>query len=308
MPEHESSKYITFSERPTLRNPILITAFAGWNDAAEGATAALEFLLDTWEPPRFATLDPEEFYDFTETRPTVKLVQGEHRRIDWPANDFFYYIDPERSRDIVLLSGVEPALKWRTFAQAMLSVAQATGVTTLVSLGALLADVSHSRPSRVSVSATDKALRKRLEPFGSRGSKYEGPTGIISVVQDTCRRAGIPSASLWGHAPHYLSASPNPQVTLGMLRSLAHLLDLTLDLRELEEEAEGFVAQVNEAVAHDPEATSYIHMLEAQEDEDGDDERDDDAESYRRPSRGSSGGGLIQDVEDYLRRRRGDDE
>jgi proteasome assembly chaperone (PAC2) family protein len=303
----DRQKYLEFQERPTLRKPIMIAAFEGWNDAAEAASASMRFLQEAWGAPRFASIDPEEFYDFTETRPTVRLVDGRQRRIDWPANELYYHADQARDRDIVLLAGVEPQLKWRTFTRLLLDVAKDLGVTTFISLGALLADVPHARPSRVSVSATDEELRKRLGSLGTRGSRYEGPTGIVGVLQDACQEAGIPGASLWGHAPHYLSASPNPQVTLGILRRLDELLDLKLDLHELAEEAETFVAQVNEAVAQDPEATSFIRQLEAQDDEEDEDEED-EAETFRRPPRGSSTGGLIQDVEDFLRRRRGDEQ
>ncbi len=307
--QQDQSRHLEWSTRPTLRNPIMIAAFEGWNDAAEAATAALTFLRDSWHAQRFATIDPEEFYDFTETRPMVKLVRGVQRRIDWPANEFYYHADPARARDFVLLSAVEPQLKWRTFTRLVLGLALDLGVTTIVTLGALLADVPHGRPARVSVTATDEALRQRLGEQGARGSRYEGPTGIVGVLQDACGRAGIPGASLWGHAPHYLSASPNPQVELGILRRLDGLLDLELDLSELVDEAENFIAQVNEAVSRDPEATSYVRQLEAQDDEE-DDEEEEDAESHRRPrgpAGASGGGGLIQDVEDFLRRRRSDE-
>ena len=294
---------IEFSERPALRDPILIAAFKGWNDAAEAASSALEFLQEGWEAPRFAQIDPEEFYDFTETRPMVRMVGRSRRQIDWPANEFYYHRDPARSRDIILMLGVEPQLKWRAFNRLMLDVARQFGVTTFISLGALLAEVPHARPSRVSVTASDEALRARLGPQGSRASRYEGPTGIVGVLGDAFGKAGITGASLWGHAPHYLSASPNPQVTLGILRRLDGLLDLGLDLNELEEEARSFVAQVNEAIAQDPEAASFISALEAQDEDDDD---DDEGEGFRRPP--STGKGLIQDVEEFLRRRRSDED
>ena len=296
------SPLITFSERPELRDPIMLVAFEGWNDAAEAASSAVQHLRKAWEATRFATIDPEEFYDFAETRPMVRLVNRTERQIDWPANEFFYHRDPAGPRDYVLLLGVEPQLKWRTFTRLLLDTARGLGVTSLISVGALLADVPHARPARVSVSATDPALRARLGDEISRGSRYQGPTGIVGVLQDACAKAGIHGASLWGHAPHYLSASPNPQVTLGILHRLDTLLGLGLDLHELEEEAETFIAQVNEAVAQDPEASSYISMLEAHEDDDSDDDED-EGETFRRPRGGSGGQDLIQDVEEFLRRR-----
>jgi len=286
-------------ERPQLRKPIMIVAFEGWNDAAEAATSAVEHLQEAWDATPFVELDPEEFYDFTEVRPMVRMVNRNQREIDWPTNEFSYYRDAARDRDFILLLGVEPSLKWRRFTNAILDVVREYNVGTLITLGALLADVPHGRQSRVSVTASDEALRARLGKQVSRGSRYEGPTGIVGILQDACAKAGVHGASLWGHAPHYLSASPNPMVTLGILRRLDEILDLSLDLHELEAEAETFVAQVNEAVAHDPEATSYINSLESQDEDDDDDE---EGESSRRQR--NTGLGLIQDVEDFLRRRR----
>lgn len=315
MSPEDRSRYLTFDARPALRQPIMIVAFEGWNDAAEAASSALEFLIEHWHAPRFASIDPEEFYDFTETRPEVSLGANDQREIDWPANEFFYYCDARRAHDLILLAGVEPQLRWRTFTNTILDVAREFNVSAIVSLGALLADVSHSRPARVSVTATDEALRKKVRKGVERGSRYEGPTGIVGVLHEACRAAGINGASLWAHAPHYLSASPNPHVTLGVLRRLDDLLDLQLDLHEPREEADKFLAEVNEAVEHDPEATSYIHMLEAQDDEEADDDSDrerdnEDRDLFRRPRPGSgpTGGGLIQDVEEFLRRRRGREE
>jgi proteasome assembly chaperone (PAC2) family protein len=291
---------LIFKERPRLRRPIMIVAFEGWNDAAEGATSAVEFLQEAWDATPFAEIDPEEFYDFTEVRPTVRQVNRNQRQIDWPTNEFFYYHDPARDRDFILLLGVEPSLRWRRFIRAILDVVREYDVSALITLGALLADVPHGRQARVSVTATDEALKAKLGRQASRGSRYEGPTGIVGVLQDACAKAGVNGASLWGHAPHYLSASPNPMVTLGILRRLDDLLDLDLDLHELSSEAETFVAQVNEAVSHDPEATSYINSLESQSDDE--DEDDDEGESSRRSR--NTGLGLIQDVEEFLRRRR----
>jgi proteasome assembly chaperone (PAC2) family protein len=287
---------IIYSERPTLRKPILIVAFEGWNDAAEAATSAVEHLQEIWDATSFATLDPEEFYDFTEVRPTVRMVGQNQRQIDWPTNEFFYHRSPEHEQDFILLLGVEPSLKWRRFTEAIIKVAREAGVTTYVSLGALLSDVPHGREARVTVSATDPKLRERIGRVRG-GSRYEGPTGIVGVLHDAFTKAGIVGASMWGHAPHYLSASPNPVVTLGILRRLAEIFELELDLQELEGEATTFVSQVNEAVSRDPEASSYIHQLESQSDED----EDDDVEpTPRHPSTGKS---LIEDVEDFLRKR-----
>lgn len=311
MPPEDLSRYLMYDARPALRQPIMIVAFEGWNDAAEAASSALEFLIEHWHAPRFASIDPEEFYDFTETRPEVSLGENDRREIDWPANEFFYYCDARQPHDFVLLAGIEPQLRWRTFTNTIIAVAREFKVSAIVSLGALLADVAHSRRPRVSVTATDERLLNRVRGGSGRVSRYEGPTGIVGVLHEAFRTAGINGASLWAHAPHYLSASPNPHVTLGVLQRLDDLLDLHLDLQEPREEAEKFLAEVNEAVEHDPEATSYIHMLEAQEDEEDEADHDnEDRDLFRRPrpGSGSSSGGLIQDVEEFLRRRRGREE
>jgi len=292
---------LIISERPKLRRPIMLVAFEGWNDAAEGASSALEFLQDTWDTVPFAEIDAEEFYDFTEVRPMVRVDDNNERKIDWPANEFSYYRDPVRDQDFILFLGIEPSLKWKRFTRAMLDIIREFEVGTLITVGALLADVPHARPSRVNVTATDEELRARLGHQVARGSRYEGPTGIVGILTDACAKEGINGASFWGHAPHYLSASPNPMVTLGILRRLDELLELNLDLQELSGEADTFVAQVNEAVAHDPEASSYINSLETQNEDDEDDDED-DPETFRRAR--NTGKGLIQDVEDFLRRRR----
>ncbi len=293
-------------ERPHLRRPIMLVAFEGWNDAAEGATSALEFLEDAWDTTPFAEIDAEEFYDFTEVRPMVRLDDNNERWIDWPANEFSYYRNPDGERDFIIFLGVEPSLKWRRFTRAFLDVVREFEVSTLITVGALLADVSHGRPSRVNVTATDKALRARLGRQTAHGSRYEGPTGIVGILSDACAKAGVAGASFWGQAPHYLSASPNPMVILSILRRLDEVLELNLDLQELSGEADTFVAQVNEAVSQDPEATSYINSLEAQSDDDDDDEDEPNPETLRHQA--NTGKGLIQDVEDFLRRRRSTDE
>lgn len=292
-------------EHPQLRRPILLIAFEGWNDAAEGATSALEFLEEAWDTTPFAEIDAEEFYDFTEVRPMVRLDDNDERRIDWPANEFSYHRNPAGDRDFIIFLGVEPSLKWRRFTRAMMALVREFEVSTVITIGALLADVPHGRPSRVSVGATDKALRARLGKQATRPSRYEGPTGIVGVLSDACAKAGIGAASFWGQAPHYLSASPNPMVTLSILRRLDEVLDLGLDLQELSGEAETFVSQVNEAVSHDPEATSYINSLESQSDDDDDDDES-SPETFRHQA--NTGKGLIQDVEEFLRRRRSTDE
>lgn len=289
--------FMRIDHLPTLRSPTMIAAFAGWNDAAEVATGVVNHLVSAWSAESFATIDPEEFYDFTETRPHVRMVDPHQRQVDWPANTFYAYRDPHGQRDALLLVGVEPQLRWRTFTTGILDLAQQCGVASLVCIGGLLAEVTHTRPPRVSGSGTTPELLERVRAIGIEGSRYEGPTGIVGVLQDAARRLRLPSASLWGQVPHYLSATPNPQVMLALLEHLNQLLDLDLALDAQELEARRFAVQVDAALTRDPDAASYVRRLEEQEGED--DAPDDDA-----PSSLPSGDVVVRELEDFLRRRR----
>src|SRR5688572_13528927 len=233
------------ASRPSLRRPVLITAFRGWNDGGQGASLAAGFLARTWQAARFADIDPEEFFDFQATRPHVSLVEGVTRQIDWPDNAFYHAEIPGTDRDAMLLLGIEPNVRWRTF-------------TTLV------ADVPHTRPSPVTGSASDSELVERL---GLQASRYEGPTGIVGVLHDACKQAGIPSASLWAAVPHYVSLAPSPRAALALCRRLGELLGADLDTSELEEASEAYALQVSEAVASDPETAAYVEELEQRTEE-----------------------------------------
>ena len=203
-------------ERPSLDRPILVASFRGWNDGGQGATLATGYLAKLWGAERFAEIDPEGFFDFQATRPHVTLVDGMSRRIDWPENALFHAsVDGER--DAVLLMGVEPNLRWRTFTDLVVGLAKDLGVELVVTLGALLADVPHTRPAPVTGTASDPDLIERL---GLQASRYEGPTGIVGVLHDACRRAGIPSASLWAAVPHYVSLAPSPRAALALCEGL----------------------------------------------------------------------------------------
>lgn len=296
--------FMRIEHLPPLRSPIMIAAFAGWNDAAEVATGVVNHLVTTWSAQAFASIDPEEFYDFTQTRPQVRMVSPYERRIEWPANTFYAHVNPHGERDFVLLVGVEPQLRWRAFTTAILDLAQRCGVTSLVCIGGLLAEVTHSRPARVSGSGTTPELLARVRGIGVEGSRYEGPTGIVGVLQDAARRIRLPSASLWGQVPHYLSATPNPQVLLALLQRLDQLLDLGLDLGPQELEARRFAVQVDAALTRDPDAASYVRRLEEQERQE--DER---AMSDHEGGEGlPSGEVVVRELEDFLRRRRTQDE
>jgi proteasome assembly chaperone (PAC2) family protein len=293
--------YFTLHDRPQLRAPVLVATFQGWNDAAEAASAAVRFMVDAWSAPVVATLDPEEFFDFTQTRPRVRLLDGLHRVIDWPALELFAHADAELERDVVLLVGHEPQLRWRTFVDELLAVVAQLGVRQAVLLGALLADVPHTRPIRITGSTPDEALYKQLQQMSIAFSRYEGPTGIVGVVQDACNRRGIPAASLWGNVPHYITASPNPQVSAALLRQLDELLNLHLNLRLLEGQARRFRQRVDEAIGHSPEASAYVRELEGRAE--GDEETPPPG-----PSQLPTGPEVVRALEEFLRQQRTDED
>ncbi len=220
------------SERPTLRDPVLIAAFRGWNDGGQGASLAGGYLARSWDAKRFAQVEPEGFYDFQATRPQVSLVDGLTRRIDWPENVFLHAPIPGLERDAVLLLGVEPNLRWRTFTDLVMGLSGELGVGLMITLGSLLADVPHTRPAPVTGSASDQKL---VEKLGLSASRYEGPTGIVGVLHDACKRAEIPSVSFWAAVPHYVSLTPSPRAAKALCDRLADLLGGTIDTAELEE-------------------------------------------------------------------------
>src|SRR5918997_438393 len=229
--------------RPELRRPVLITAFRGWNDGGQGASLAAGFLARTWGAARFADIDPENFFDFQATRPHVSLVDGVTRQIDWPDNAFYHAAIPGTDRDALLMLGVEPNVRWRTFSELVTGLAVDLGVELVVTLGSLLADVPHTRPAPVTGSATDPELVERL---GLEASRYEGPTGIVGVLHDACKSAGVPSVSFWAAVPHYVSLTPSPRAALALCERLAELLGTEIDSGELSEAVDGYVEQVSE--------------------------------------------------------------
>jgi proteasome assembly chaperone (PAC2) family protein len=259
---------LRISERPDLSRPVLVTAFRGWNDGGQGASLAAGFLAKAWRASRFAEIDPEEFYDFQVSRPHVSLVDGVTRRLDWPDNAFYHAAIPELDRDAVLLLGIEPNTRWRRFTELIVGLSQDLGVELVVSLGSLLADVPHTRPSPVTGSATEERL---IEQYGLQGSRYEGPTGIVGVLHDACRNAGLDSVSLWAAVPHYVSLAPSPRAALALCQRLGELLGSPVEAGELEEAVETYSEQVTEAVSADPETQAYVEQLEQRTDELGPD-------------------------------------
>jgi proteasome assembly chaperone (PAC2) family protein len=249
--------------RPELTRPVLIGAFRGWNDGAQAASLAAGYLAKTWEAERFADVDPEEFFDFQATRPHVSLEEGMTRRIEWPETAFYHARPDGLDRDIVLLLGIEPNLRWRTFSDLLIDLTRELGVELMITLGALLADVPHTRPSPVTGSASDPELVERL---GLSTSRYEGPTGIVGVLHDACKRAEIPSASLWAAVPHYVSLTPSPRAAVALCQRLGDLVGVEVDVTELEEAAKTYEEQVSEAVASDEETAAYVEELERRAD------------------------------------------
>src|SRR5579859_4498109 len=242
-----------------LRAPALICAFKGWNDAADAASSAITFVAGALGARRFAKIDPEEFYDFQSARPQVKLVDGESRQIVWPATELYEARVPRAPRDLILLVGTEPSMRWRTFTNVIVELAEAVGAQLVVTLGALLADVPHTRPVSVNGLASDPVLISRL---GLSRTTYEGPTGIIGVLHAACQQDGLPSASLWAAVPHYVAATPNPKASLALVRKLEGLLGVVVDAGELETAAGDYERQVNAAVQSDPDVQAFVERLE----------------------------------------------
>jgi predicted ATP-grasp superfamily ATP-dependent carboligase len=257
---------IVWDRRPDgLRAPALVCAFKGWNDAADSASAAVTFMGSSLGAERFAAIDPEEFCDFQNTRPTIRLVEGRHREIVWPESEFYEARIPRAPRDLVLLVGHEPSYRWRTFSQTIVELAEALGVQLVVTLGALLADVVHTRPTSITGLASDESLVERLD---LRSASYEGPTGITGVLHAACAEAGIPSASLWAAVPHYIAATPNPKAALALVRRLEGLVGVSVDASELEGAAADYERQVNLAVQSDPDVQAFVERLEAAAEDD----------------------------------------
>ncbi len=255
---------LRIDHRPELERPILVAAFRGWNDGAQAASLAAGYLAKTWGAERFADVDPENFFDFQATRPHVSLEEGLSRRIDWPETAFYHARPEGLDRDIVLLLGIEPNLRWRTFTDLVVGLARDVGIELLITLGALLADVPHTRSAPVTGSASDKELVERL---GLSASRYEGPTGIVGVIHDECGKSGIPSASLWAAVPHYVSLTPSPRGALALCERLGDVLGIQIEAEELEEAARNYEEQVSEAVASDEETAAYVDELERRSDQ-----------------------------------------
>ena len=282
---------IAWTDKPKLRRPALVAAFKGWNDAGESASAALGFLLEQFDGDPIATIDPEEFYDFTAVRPTVTLSEGMSRVIEWPENALHACRIPGAERDLIVLQGIEPSLRWKAFCNLVIDACRELEVEMVITLGALLADVPHTRPVPITGLASDETLVERL---GYEKSTYEGPTGIVGVLHHTCAERAIPSASLWASVPHYVAAAPNPKAALSLIRSFEGVAQVAVDATALEESSEDYERQVNAAVATDPDVKAFVERLEQTLDE-----TQEDIEPQRLPSADS----IARDFQRFLKQR-----
>jgi proteasome assembly chaperone (PAC2) family protein len=286
---------VVWTHRPALRRPILVAAFGGWNDAGDAASAAVEFIRARFEPTEVARIELEDYLDFTETRPTARLVDSHTREIDWPATTIAAAEVPGADNDLVVIQGPEPALRWRRYCDTVIAIAQELDVRRVVTLGSLLADVPHSRPVHVTGIGSDTALLDRL---GFAPTSYEGPTGITGVLNYEAGQAGLPSVSLWASVPHYVAAAPNPKVALALVRAFEGAAGLAVDATDLETAAEDYERQVNAAVASDPEVKAFVERLESAMDE----VAEDDMAEPNLPSADM----IASDFQRFLRQRRAD--
>jgi predicted ATP-grasp superfamily ATP-dependent carboligase len=268
----------------------MVCAFQGWNDAGDAASGAVSFLAGALDARRFAHIDSEEFYDFQANRPNIRLGDDEDREIAWPTVEFFEASAPRAPRDLVLVQGTEPSMRWRSFSAHLVDLAEALGVQLVVSLGALLGDVPHTRPVALSGHASDVALLERL---GIQPSSYEGPTGIVGVLHATCAKAGLPSASLWASVPHYVAAAANPKAALALLRRIEVLIGVSVDVSELETSAADYERQVGLAVRSDPDIQAFVERLEQAA----------DSEEEASPEEVPSGDILASEFQRFLRQR-----
>jgi proteasome assembly chaperone (PAC2) family protein len=283
---------LNWEHRPDgLRAPAVVCAFTGWNDAGDAASAALQFLGASVGAKRFARIDPEDFYDFQATRPKVRFGEDGSREVEWPEVEIFEARIPRAPRDLVIVTGAEPSMRWRTFSRLIIDLSEALGAQMVVTLGALLADVPHSRPVPLTGFASDEAL---VERCGLEPSSYEGPTGIVGVLLAAAQDAGIPSASLWASVPHYVAAAPNPKAALALVRKLESLVGVSVDAEELETAAVDYERQVSLAVQSDPDVQAFVERLEQAAEEE---------EPDIGPADLPSGDSIARDFQRFLRQR-----
>lgn len=281
---------------PLLRNPVMIVAFSGWNDAAEAASGAVEHLLSGWRdksddvlPELIAQVESEDYYDFQVNRPQVSIDESQIRSITWPSTQVFGLAVPSMPRDLVIVTGVEPSMRWKSFTSDLLDLADDLEVSLVVTLGSLLADTPHTRPITVTGTGAHPSIADRL---GVSVSKYEGPTGILGIIQDGCMRRGVDAISLWAAVPHYAASSPSPKATLALVNTLEEFLDVSIPLSDLPERADMWEKEVNDLAAEDSEVADYVKALEESKD------------AAELPE--VSGDSIAKEFERYLRRQKED--
>ena len=277
---------IEFESLPELVDPVIVAAFEGWNDAGDAASDAIGHLIEVWGATPLAEIDPEDYYDYQVNRPVIAFDDGGLRRLTWPTTRIYVARLPLASRDVVLVHGIEPNMRWRQFTDEILGLAGELGVTLSVTLGALLSDSPHTRPVPVTGTTTDPGTAVLL---GVEPSHYEGPTGIVGVLQDSCVRRGLPSVSLWAAVPHYVAQAPSPKATLALVRRVEDLLDVPVPLGDLVEDARAWETGVDELAADDEEVADYVRQLEEARD------------TTDLPE--ASGEAIAREFERYLRRR-----
>ncbi len=288
--------FMEIHQIPLLRDPVMVVAFSGWNDAAEAASGAVEHLLSGWKdknddvlPQLIAEVESEDFYDFQVNRPQVSIDESQIRSITWPSTQIFGLAIPSMSRDLVIVTGVEPSMRWKSFASDLLDLADDLEVSLVVTLGSLLADTPHSRPISVTGTGAHPAIADRL---GVSVSRYEGPTGILGILQDGCMRRGIDAVSLWAAVPHYAASSPSPKATLALINTLEEFLDISIPLSDLPERSDSWEKEVDELAADDVEVAEYVKALEESKD------------AAELPE--VSGDSIAKEFERYLRRQKED--
>jgi proteasome assembly chaperone (PAC2) family protein len=283
--------FVNWTERPQLRDPVLVCSFKGWNDAGEAASAANSLLVSSLDAEQVGEIDPEEFYDYTSARPTISMSEGLTRVIEWPAPTIHAAHVAGADRDVLMLQGSEPSLRWRAFCTTITAIARELDVRMVLTLGALLADVPHTRPTSVTGLASDDGLVRRV---GLERSSYEGPTGIVGVLHDACARANLPSVSLWASVPHYIAAAPNPKAALELVRRVEGIVGVAVDAAELEQASEEYERQVSAAVASDPDVRAFVEQLE---------ETADEEDEPTQPERIPSADKIARDFQRFLRQR-----
>ena len=286
-----------------LKRPMVIMAFAGWNDAAESATSAARYLAQLWPSRPLASIDPEEFYHFGLSRPYVRFKSGSRteREVVWPATEFTVCSPPSLDRNLIVGVAIEPHLKWRTYCDAVIRLAQESHASLVLTLGALLAEVPHTRPVRLVGGAHDPELAARL---GIRPTRYEGPTGIVGVLNTLCREQGVPTASLWANVPHYISGIENPKAAMALVQRVLTLLNLEADLTDLEDATRQFEQNLEEIVSQNAKIRDYIRRLERKKPEDEEEAEPEPASDAEASDELPPSADLVAEIEQFLKQHR----